>query len=89
MSIIIGTEKIDFSSLKFPIYKKAKTGDEFYRFDSLNRLLSVRKNDVIGIGVSNGTPESIFIMLYLLCDDCSDLEFNETYQFAMKEIISK
>lgn len=78
--IIEARELIDLDSIKFPVYRKDESNGEWYRFDSIKRLISIRRNNVVGIGVSNETGESIFIKIYSFGLECSKEEFDEAFE---------
>lgn len=74
--IIEAGEGIDFDNLKFPIYRKDESNSEWYRFDSAKELVSIRINNVVGMGLSRETPDSVFIKIYSFAVQCSREEFD-------------
>ncbi len=77
-------KKIDFDKLKFPIYKKRENNSEWYRFDSIDKLITARGNswrgNMISVGIAEDVDKSVFVDLYSNCDECSDEEFNNIFK---------
>jgi hypothetical protein len=71
---------IDFDSLKFPIYRKDESNGECYRFDSIKELISIRRNNVVGIGVSHETSKLVFAKIYSFGLECSKEEFDGAFE---------
>lgn len=86
-AILEAKEKIDFNSLQFPIYRKSEYDNEWYRFDSVTKLISIRKNNIIGIGISPETPDDVFVKLYSFKEECSKEEFNELLKSVMDMLV--
>jgi len=80
-------EKIDFTSLKFPVYRKNEKQNEWYRFDTVTKLISIRKNNVIAVGIAQNVPKEVFVEQYSLRTvECSKEEFDEVMKSVIKEI---
>lgn len=80
-------DEINYESLEFPLYRKLENRQEWYRFDSLQRLISIRKNNVIGLGISQETPKHVFDQLYFCCDECSKEEFKQVLNSVVVELL--
>lgn len=87
LAILEAKQKIDFNSLKFPIYRKSEQNREWYRLDSVTTLVSIRKNNVIGIGIAPDIPDNAFTKVYAFEEECSKDEFDKVLN-SVYEIIS-
>lgn len=86
-ALIMAKEKIDFSSLQFPIYRKNEEDKEWYRFDSISRFVSIRTNLVIAIGLLTNASEDTFVVTYsIMSKECSKDEFNRVMKMAIEKI---
>ncbi len=82
-TILEAKEKIDFNSLQFPIYRKSRYNNEWYRFDSVTKLISIRKNNIIGIGISPETHDDVFVKIYSFEEECSKDEFDKLLKYVI------
>ena len=87
LAISEARKKLDFSSLKFPMYRK-HVGDtiEVYRLDSIHKVISLRKDIVIGIGITLNLPEDRFVWIHSFEKECTKEEFEDYFSFVMKTV---
>jgi len=86
-AIVEAKKEIDFNSLQFPIYRKSERDNEWYRFDSVAKLISVRKKECFGVGISHGIHSDVFVILYSFKEECSKEEFEEMFKSVMDMLV--
>jgi hypothetical protein len=80
-------EEIEITSLIFPVYRKNENQKEWYRFDTITKLTSIRKNNVIAVGIAQDLPKEVFLEQYSSRTvECSKEEFDEVLKSVIKEI---